>query len=189
VQQRIVAARRAFAANLPENLRDSVEFFDPERYNAAARIDENIMFGTICGNEVDDCERVERAIGGVLEELGLRGRIVAIGLDYPVGTGGLRLSPAQRQKVAIARAVLKRPVLLALDEATAVLDPASEMQMLDGLRREFAGRSVLATLSRPGAARGFDNVLILEHGHVVKEGPYDSLSGEDGPLAPLMAAE
>jgi ABC-type multidrug transport system ATPase subunit len=189
MQRRILTARHAFADGLPDELRDAVEFFDPDHYNAAAPVEENILFGTILSNEADSRERVHAAIGEVLDELDLRELVIAVGLEYPVGTGGSRLLPAQRQQVAIARAVLKRPVLLALDEATAVLDPAAETAIFDALRREFDGRSVLAALSRPDAARGFDRVLVMDHGRLVDAGDYRSLTGPDGPLAPLMAAE
>jgi putative ABC transport system ATP-binding protein len=174
---------------LPETLRDSVEFFDPERFNAAARVEENILFGTIVAGEAEARERVEAAIGEVLDELGLRETVLAVGLDHSVGTGGSRLSPAQRQRVAIARAVLKRPLLLLLDEATAVLDSAAEDHLLAALREEFAGRTLLAALSRPEAARGFDRVLVVEHGRLVDDGDYEAMTRRDGPLAPLMAAE
>jgi putative ABC transport system ATP-binding protein len=189
LRQRVVAARRRFAAELPEALKGAVEFLDPARYNAAARVEQNILFGTIVAGEAEAHERVEHAIGEVLDELGLRETVLTVGLDYPVGTGGQRLSLAQRQKTAIARAVLKRPVVLALDEATAVLDPLAEAAVLDALRREFAdGRSVLATLSRPEAARGFARVLVLEQGRLVNDGPYDAVM-RDGAPASRLAAE
>lgn len=189
MRRRIVAARHAFAANLPDDLRSAVEFFDPDHYNAAARVEENILFGTVIAGEADACERVESAIGEVLDELGLRDTVLAVGLDYPVGTGGSRLSPAQRQKVAIAGAVLKRSAALALDEATAVLDPAAESRILAGLRREFAGRCMIAALSRPEAASGFERVLVLEQGRVVKDGPYDPAMRRGGGPFPRLAAE
>ena len=189
MQRRLVSARHTFAEGLPEALRDAVEFFDPERFNAAAQVEENILFGTIVAGEAEARERVEAAIGEVLDELGLRETVLAVGLDHSVGTGGSRLSPAQRQRVAIARAVLKRPLLLLLDEGTAVLDSAAEDHLLAALREEFAGRTVLAALSRPEAARGFDRVLLIEHGRLVDDGDYEAMTRRDGPLAPLMAAE
>jgi len=189
MQQRIVEARHQFREGLPEELRDAVEFFDPERYNAAARLEENILFGTILRGEAGSRERVQQAIGEVLDELGLRNTVLAVGLDYNVGTGGSRLSPSQRQKTALARAVLKRPELLALDEASAVLDPAAEFRILDALKQEFAGRSIIASLPRPEVGRAFDRVVVMEQGRVVREGPYDELNQADGPLATLMAAE
>ena len=189
LRERIVAARRAFADGLPEDLRDSVEFFDPERYNAAARVEENILFGTIVIGEAEARERVEQALAEVLDELGLREAVLAVGLDYQVGTGGSRLSPAQRQKAAIARAVLKRPVVLALDEATAVLDPTAESRILDALRREFDGRSVIAALPRPEAAQHFDRVLRMEQGRLVAEGTYDEVVHPAEEPAPRLAAE
>ena len=188
-QRRIVAARHRFAEGLPEALRGAVEFFDRERYNAAVRVEENILFGTIHAGEADARERVEAAISEIIDELGLRDTIIAIGLDYNVGTGGSRLSPAQRQKVAIARAVLKRPAILALNEATAVLDPASETHVLMALREEFGGRNLFVTLSRPNPAREFDRVLVMEQGRLVQEGEFDKLRHDEGPLAPLLAAE
>jgi putative ABC transport system ATP-binding protein len=189
MRQRILAARHAFAAGLPEELRGAVEFFDAERYNPAMPVEENILFGTILSGESDALERVHGAIGEVLDELGLRALVTTVGLDYPVGTGGSRLLPAQRQQIAIGRAVLKRPVLLALDEATAVLDPAAETTILDALRHEFAGRSILAALSRPDAARGFDRVVVIDRGRLVDEGDYQTLARRDRSLAPLLAAE
>src|SRR6202035_991910 len=72
MQQRILEARRAFAAGLPEELRGSVEFFDPERYNAAASVQENVLFGTIVRGESGGRERVHAAITEALDELDLR---------------------------------------------------------------------------------------------------------------------
>ena len=189
MQQRILEARRAFAEGLPEDLRGSVEFFDPERYNAAAPVQENVLFGTIVRGESGGRERVYAAITEVLDELGLRGTLIKVGLDYPVGTGGSRLSEAQRQKLAIARAVLKRPDIVALNDATAVLDGATETAILDRLKAEFAERSVVWSLHRARLASAFDRVLVMEQGRLVDQGPYAELEKPGSSLAPLMAAE
>jgi putative ABC transport system ATP-binding protein len=189
MQQRILEARRSFAEGLPEDLRGSVEFFDPARYNAAAQVQENVLFGTVVRGEAGNRERVHAAITEVIDELGLRGTMIEVGLDYPVGTGGSRLSEAQRQKLAIATAILKRPDLVALNDATAVLDGATETAMLERLKTEFTGRSLVWSLHRPRLASAFDQVLVMEQGRLVEQGPYAELKKSGSPLAPLMAAE
>jgi putative ABC transport system ATP-binding protein len=189
MQQRILEARRAFAAGLPEELRSSVEFFDPERYNAAASMQENVLFGTIVRGESGGRDRVHAAVTEVLDELGLRRTLIAVGLDYPVGTGGSRLSEAQRQKLAIASAVLKCPDLMALNDATAVLDGTTETALLERLKTEFAERSLVWSLHRPRLATAFDRVLIMEHGRLIDQGPPAELEKPGSPLAPLLAAE
>ena len=189
MQQRILEARRAFGTGLPEELRGSVEFFDPERYNAAASVQENVLFGTIVRGELGSRERVRAAISEVLDELDLRRILIEVGLDYPVGTGGSRLSEAQRQKLAIASAVLKRPDLMALNDATAVLDGATETALLERLKLEFSDRSLVWSLHRPRLASAFDRVLVMEHGRLVDQGPPAELEKPGSPLAPLLAAE
>lgn len=189
VQQRILAARRNFAAGLPDQLRGSVEFFDPERYNAAASVQENVLFGTILRGEAGSRERVNAAMSEVLDELGLRDTLTAVGLDYPVGTGGLRLSEAQRQKIAIAVALLKRPDLVVLNDATAVLDGATETTIIDRLQHELDGRSLVCSLHRPRLASAFDQILVMDQGRLVQQGRFEELQKSGNVLEPLMAAE
>jgi len=189
MQQRILEARHVFAEGLPRELQSSVEFFDPERYNSAASVQENVLFGTIVRGESGGRERVHAAITEVLDELGLRKALIDVGLDYPVGNGGSRLSEVQRQKLAIASAVLKRPDLLALNDATAVLDGATETALIERLKAEFANRSLVWSLHRPRLASTFERVLVMEHGRLVDQGPPDELEKPGSPLAPLMAAE
>jgi len=189
IQAGILQARRAFAEGLPEDLRASVEFFDPERYNAAASVQENVLFGTIVRGELGGRERVHAAMTEVLDELGLRRILIEVGLGYSVGTGGSRLSEAQRQKLAIASEILKRPDILALHDATAVLDGATEASILERLKAEFAGRSLIWSLHRPRLAAAFDRVMVMEHGRLVDQGSPAELEKSGSPAAPLMAAE
>ena len=164
--ERLLAARRRFAEELPEALRASVALFDAERYNPVASLRENLLLGTIAENEAGAREAVRALAHGIIEELHLADLVIAIGLERSVGAGGARLSPAQRQKVAVARAVLKGPDLLVLNEATAVLDGGSEARLLDRLRRDFAGRFLVCVLHDAGRAVGFDRILPVEGGHL-----------------------
>ncbi len=150
---------------------------------------ENVLFGTIVRGESGGRERVHAAITEVLDRLDLRRTLIEVGLDYPVGTGGSRLSEAQRQKLAIASAVLKRPDLMALNDATAVLDGTTETALLERLKVEFADRSLVWSLHRPRLASAFDRVLVMEHGRLVDQGPPAELEKPGSPLAPLLAAE
>jgi ABC-type multidrug transport system fused ATPase/permease subunit len=189
MQQRILEARKNFAAGLPEALRGAVEFFDPERYNSAASIQENVLFGTMRRGEAGSRERLNAAMSEVLNELGLRDTIVAVGLDYPVGTGGLRLSETQRQKVAIGIALLKRPDLVVFNDATAVLDGTMETAIIDRVKHELEGRSLVCSLHRPRLASAFDQILVMEQGRLVQRGPPEELQKPGSALEPLMAAE
>src|SRR5678816_4948984 len=92
--------------------------------------------------------------------------VVQIGLDYQVGVGGARLAVADRQKIAIVRALLKRPLVLVLDRAASVLDPAAQVKVLEGILAERKGQGVVWALQRPELADRFGTVLVLSLIHI-----------------------
>ncbi|HEM45795.1 MAG TPA: ABC transporter ATP-binding protein, partial [Alphaproteobacteria bacterium] len=106
LQARLLAARRAFAADLPEELAGKIAFFDPDAYNSGATIQDNILFGKIDFSQANAARRVGALIAEVLRGQGLRGVVMSAGLCTSTGSGGSRLSPVQRQKVGIARCLL-----------------------------------------------------------------------------------
>ncbi len=189
LQQRLLEARRAFRAGLPEGAHDQIEFFDPDRYNAAASLQDNILFGKLAYGEADASGRVLRAVGEVLDTLSLRDAVVNVGLDYHVGAAGSRLSTAQRQRAGIARALLKRPDLLILNEATTALDGASQAKVSEGLRQEMAGRGLIWALHRASLAREFDRILVMSAGKLQERGSFAELDRKDSLASMLMAAE
>jgi putative ABC transport system ATP-binding protein len=179
-EARVIEARGYFAANLPEELRDAVEFFDPERYNSAATLQDNILFGKIVTGQAGAVERITKLVRELLDELGLRPMVVRNGLDFQVGVGGARLQAADRQKVAMVRALLKRPALLVLDQAAAMLDPASQLRVVEGVLRERKGQGVVWVLSRPEYADRFGVVLVMESGRLVDKGAFAELKRKTG---------
>jgi len=181
----VLRARRLFAEKLPEKYRKSVEFFDVDRYNAAATLQENVLFGRLVYGQARGPERVGALIAEVIDRLGLRAAVTDAGLDFAVGIGGGRLSPAQRQKIAIARAVLKRPDVLVLNEATAALDAASDARVMDSLFAAFDGQVIVWTLHRAALARRFDHVVVMTRGKIAAQGTFAELDGAEGPLAEL----
>jgi ABC-type thiamine transport system ATPase subunit len=189
MQERLLEARRAFRADLPEDARGQIAFFDPAEYNAAASLQDNILFGKVAYGESDALARVPSVLGEVLDELSLRPAVIDVGLDYNVGTAGSRLSLGQRQRAAIARAVLKRPDLMILNEATAALDGQAQTRVMDGLRAEFAGRCLVWVLHRASLARNFDRVLVMSAGKLQEQGRFAELDHKDSLTSLLMAAE
>jgi putative ABC transport system ATP-binding protein len=189
MQQRILAAREAFHRGLPAEAREQIAFFDPEHYNAAASLQDNVLFGKVAYGEADAPERVPAVLAEVLDALQLRPAVIDAGLDYPVGSGGSRLSLAQRQRAALARALLKRPDVLILNEATGALDAQAQAKVGAGVRREMAGRCVVWVLHRAGLARGFDRVLVMSGGKVQEQGQFAELDRKDSLAGLLMAAE
>jgi putative ABC transport system ATP-binding protein len=189
MQQRLLEARRVFRADLPPGGRSRIEFFDVEGYNAAASVQDNILFGKIAYGEADAPLRIPQLLAEVIDTLGLRQTIIEVGLDYNVGTGGSRLSAAERQKTAIARAVLKRPDLLILNEATSALDGQAQAKVTKGLMDEFAGRGIIWVLHRASLARSFDRVLVMSNGKLQEQGTPAELAPKDSLLSMLVAAE
>lgn len=189
MQQRLLEARHTFRADLPANARDQIAFFDPGEYNAAASLQDNILFGKIAYGVADATTQVPAVLGEVLDELSLRSTIIDVGLDYNVGTGGSRLSLGQRQRTAIARAVLKRPDLMILNEATSALDGQAQAKVMEGIFAEFAGRCVVWVLHRASLARNFDRVLVMSGGKLQEQGRFAELDHKDSLTSLLMAAE
>ncbi|MHA1568764.1 MAG: ATP-binding cassette domain-containing protein, partial [Alphaproteobacteria bacterium] len=188
-QSRLLMARRLFRDELPASKQGAVAFFDPERYNAAASLQDNILFGKIAYGQAESAARVGAVVGEVVDALDMRGKVMEVGLDFDVGIGGGRLNAAQRQKLAIARCVLKRPDVLIINEATAAFDSPTQTHILAALRAEFAGRGLIWVMHRASHARDFDRILVLKSGRIVQDGPYEELDRPDTDLGTLIGAE
>ena len=110
------------------------------------------------------------------------------GLDTPLGEDGLRLSAGQARRLALARAFLRDPAVLVLDEPTAELDPETEDQLLPALRRLRQGRTTLLIAHRLASVRDADRIVVLRNGRVEEAGPPAELLARGGRYARLIAA-
>jgi ATP-binding cassette, subfamily B, bacterial len=99
------------------------------------------------------------------------------GLDTRVGERGTSLSGGQRQRIALARAVIRDPQLLVLDDATSAVDPAVEQQILAALREASSGTTVLVVAYRMATITLADEVVYVEEGRVVDHGTHHALLG------------
>ncbi|MFQ5994468.1 MAG: ABC transporter transmembrane domain-containing protein [Acidiferrobacterales bacterium] len=184
---RLLEARHALAEMLGPDTH-AVEFFDPDKYNPAISIQDNILFGRLAYGRARGASEVGALIDDVVEKLGLRDGVIEQGLDHSVGIAGARLTAAQRQKLAIARAVLKRPDLLIIDRATAVLDGATQTKIIKGLFKEFEGRGLIWVLHRASLGSEFDHTLVLDNGKVVEQGRFADLDKPGSVVNELVVA-
>ena len=111
------------------------------------------------------------------------------GLETVVGERGYRMSGGERQRVTIARLLLAQPRVVVLDEATAHLDSRSEAAVQEALTEALAGRTALVIAHRLSTIRGADEILVMEHGHVVERGRPDELLAAGGRYAQLYRTQ
>ncbi len=111
------------------------------------------------------------------------------GYDTMVGERGLKLSGGEKQRVGIARTILKNPPILLLDEATSALDTETEQEILGSLREMGEGRTVITIAHRLSTVVHADRIVVLEKGEVIESGTHESLLAKAGRYAALWARQ
>ena len=190
IQKRILEARKLFAEEIGDELRDEIEFFEAGYYNRSSSIQDNILFGKIALDKANAIEEVNHLVTEIIDQENLRPVIINAGLNSQAGLAGSRLSQGQRQKLSIARALLRRPDHLILNEATSSLDSGSQTIVMSNLLSEMKGRNITWALQRASLAENFDRVLVLSGGQVVEDGSFqDLVKKEDSVINDLLREE
>jgi putative ABC transport system ATP-binding protein len=185
---RALATRKALNTNLPPAARAKIAFFDPDSYNAAASIQDNILFGRVAYGQAKAQATVGLSIREVLDALALRERVFEIGLDFQTGVAGARLSAPQRQKLAIARALAKRPDILVMNDALAALDRSAQARVLDAILEATRGTTLVWATQDAAAIPRFARALVFADGRLVQDGSVEELKAREGMLKEMLAA-
>ncbi|MFO1049253.1 MAG: ABC transporter transmembrane domain-containing protein [Geminicoccaceae bacterium] len=188
LMEKVLAARRHFREHLPQEYEAAIAFFDPDSYNQAITIQENVIFGKIAYGQAQAPQRIAELLTELLDRLELRTGVMAVGLDSPVGIAGGRLSMAQRQKLGLARAMVKRPQMLVLYDPLGPLDQREQIEVRDALLEASNGRSLIWALQHDDWASRFDQVIELDEGRLVGVGPPAGAEPRQA-SAPLMTAK
>ncbi len=162
-----------------EDLMKNVGIVSQETYLFHATIGENLRYAKPDATDAE-LERAARAAN-------IHETIASFpdGYDTVVGERGYRLSGGEKQRIAIARVLLKDPPVLVLDEATSALDSISERVVQTALDNAAAGRTTISIAHRLSTIRDADVIFVLDHGQIVEQGTHDELLASEGVYASL----
>jgi putative ABC transport system ATP-binding protein len=169
IRDRLLATRRTFAETLPADLRARISFYEEGKYNPSASIQDNILMGRISYGVAQATDQVNALIREILDQLDVRDLIIEAGLAFNVGASGKRLTMGQRQKLGLARALIKEPQLLVVNGALANLDDQQKTAIVDRVLKHRKGKATLWVLTKDDLASRFDRVLQFEHGRLTAD--------------------
>lgn len=187
LKKQILEARAAFPEMSQKVAPDLFIFYDRNRYIHGQSILNNIFFGRIRPGRVRAQELINQAVMQLLIEEDFLEQVAAIGMDHDVGNMGDNLSGGQRQKLAIARVLLKQPHIILMDEATSALDNRSQSRIQRLMSTRWKGRrTVIAVVHRLDIIQDFDKVAVMKAGKIVEFGTYQELIDQEGVLHELI---
>jgi ATP-binding cassette subfamily B multidrug efflux pump len=157
-----------------EDLRKNIGFVPQETFLFSESVEQNIAFGipNATLQQIEDAASIAHIRTEILE--------FPKGFATMVGERGVTLSGGQKQRTAIARAVLRDPRILILDDALASVDTYTEEQILSGLRKVMEGRTTILISHRTSTARNADQIAVLVDGRIAERGTHDELLARNG---------
>lgn len=167
----------------------SLRLVDLRRHVQVVEQEPLLFHTTIAANvRYANAEATEAVVAAALDLVGLSDFIGSLphGVNTIVGDRGVALSAGERQRIALARALVTNPAVLILDEPSAALDPASERHVIEGYRQAMRGRTVIVISHRLDVVRAADRVVMIAGTRVVEQGTPAMLAAAGGPFAALF---
>lgn len=190
LEKSIVENRNRFKEEMISALSCDFHSCDLTTYLYSRSILTNLLFGNVKDNSAEAYEKIYTLLQERLEEHEILGEIIEMGLKHEVGSHGSNLSGGQKQKLAIARTLLKKPTVLLMDEATSGLDNNSQKRIQQLLEEEWRDRATLISVVHGlDLIKNYDQIAVMKDGKIMETGTYDELLKQDGILAELVAAE
>ncbi len=191
LRDKIVGSRELFYTELPSHLRDLIERYDPDKYVSVASLRENIVFGKLSNRNADGVAELRSLAASVSQELGFGDQLVKAGLEYDIGAGGRRLTPIQRRKLNLARALIRRSDFYVFNKPLPGLERHAQEEIVQNvlafLRQQENDPAVVWVLSNISLSRLFDKVVMFDGGAILEEGSFETLEQESGTFKALVA--
>ena len=188
---KIVDARARFHKDMPDDLKAVIERYDPEQFISTATLLDNVLFGRIGFTQADGSDRIRTILRDLFDRLGLFESVLSIGLDFDVGSGGKRLTNVQRQKLNVARALLKRADYVIFNRPLPALDQRVQDQIthniMEELHEEGHAPAIIWVLSNTALANLFDRVIVFDKGTLVEDGTHATLLKKNGIFKELVS--
>jgi ABC-type multidrug transport system fused ATPase/permease subunit len=186
-KDKVLDARQEFKASVAKKYPDAVAFYDRSEYMSSRPILTNIFFGNLKTASARAQDQINQSIIQLLIEEEILEDILAMGMQYRVGSKGENLSGGQCQKLAIARILLKEPKVLVMDEATSGLDNESQARIQNLLESQWKDKSTLiAVVHRLDIIKNYDKIAVMKAGKIIEMGAYEELMNQNGILRELV---